>query len=352
MELRHPKEFLPVAAILSGLALLVFYFVAAAGLLREGTVSFRIAQTLRFVPKTESATTTPAIPMEPDRTRPFAVMIDNHPDALPQSGVARADVVWEALVEGGLTRIMAVYSSASASEIGPVRSARPYFMDWARGHDAVYVHSGGSDEALKKLADGSTGLDDANEFKQQKAFRRDAVRKAPHNLYTSSALIRTLIAERGWREETDLIDPSLRSDVLIGERPAASTITVRYGNGGGSSEFQYNEASGGYNKYLGTKRLEDRAGGVVTPKTVVIIDVEYQKVADPQGKGLIGLQTTGSGKAWVFRNGKAVEGTWKKAATADPLEVYDSENGKIPFAFGQLWITVIAGNKGGGVSWR
>ncbi|MDO9510072.1 MAG: DUF3048 domain-containing protein, partial [Candidatus Magasanikbacteria bacterium] len=119
----------------------------------------------------------------------IAVMIDNHPDAFPLNGVNEAKIVYEAPVEGGMTRFMAIYSSVQKiDKVGPVRSARPDYFDWAKEYGIpLYLHCGGSSEALKILKT-ERGMVDVNEFYSSQYFWRDNSRFAPHNLYVSSLL--------------------------------------------------------------------------------------------------------------------------------------------------------------------
>jgi len=116
---------------------------------------------------------------------PVAVMIDNHPDARPQSGIEKAGLVYEAEVEGYYTRLMAVFSDENeVVKIGPVRSARPYFVDWANELNAVYAHCGGSPEALVNIE--QKGIVDLNEIYSGRFFWRATDRSAPHNIYLSA----------------------------------------------------------------------------------------------------------------------------------------------------------------------
>jgi hypothetical protein len=96
--------------------------------------------------------------------------------------------------------------------------------------------------------------------------------------------------------------------------------------------------------------LRDRGGEVVAPRTVVVLEIGAVKAKDPQGKGLIGIETTGEGPATVFRGGQAIAGRWKKASAAEPTHVYDEAGAKIPFASGQVWFAVVAPNRGGEVA--
>ncbi len=286
-----------------------------------------------------------------DHTRPLAIMIDNHPDARPQSGLAKADAVWETLVEGGLTRTMAIFRSASATEIGPVRSARPYFLDWAREADAVYGHVGGSDEALSDLAQPGSGLNDANEFSNGAAYWRDTRRDAPHNTYTSSERLRALIASKKWNATTDAFDLSPR-DAGSATGTPASLVAVTYAENGEREEFRWNARKGGYELWRNGRQALDRDGAAIVPKTVVVLETRLVPIDDPHGKGLVGIVTTGSGTATVFRSGVALFGTWQKSSATEPTEVRAADGQKIPFSRGQVWYAVVASNRGGGATFQ
>jgi len=126
----------------------------------------------------------------------FAVQVENMVDARPLSGISKANLVYEAISEAGITRLLALYvKDNSVSEIGPVRSARPYYIDWASEYGALYAHSGGSPEALRVVSD--YDVLDLNEFSNGKYFWRSKSRYAPHNLYTSVELLGEAFTVKG-----------------------------------------------------------------------------------------------------------------------------------------------------------
>lgn len=340
-----------VAGLVFGLLFFPSVQLATRPFLQEGIITFWVAEALGIERIEAGDAAEPAaerVP-EPDRTRPLAVMIDNHPDARPQSGVAVADVVWEVPVEGGLTRNMLVFRSAEAAEVGPVRSARPYFLRWAREFDAIYAHVGGSDEALRELASEALGLDDANEFRYGSSFRRDGRRSAPHNTYTSTEALRALALKNGWATSTDAVDATARGPFSGVGTPAAKA-TVTYIRNGETAEFRWDASASAWTLWRGGRQAFDRDGAPVMPRTVVVLAVDVVPIADPQGKGLIGLASIGTGKATVLRDGAAIHGTWKKTSAADPTRVTGEDGAQIPFAEGQVWYAVVAANRGGGVA--
>ncbi len=352
--MRQPgkKEYFLPKAFAAGILILIAIQAVSALFMKEGvfTAAYHRVVAVKKAP-TLSASATPEIVPEEDRSRRFAVMIDNHPNALPQSGLDKAAIIWEALVEGGLTRYMAVFASSSdVPEIGPVRSARPYFLDWAKEFDAAYVHVGGSDEALKLLA-GPANLDNVDEFAYGSTFWRDAARSAPHNAYTSIPKLKALAEKKIWHLDSKTADTTLRSDA-VSAGPAATTIDVSYARGGQQAEFRYDAATKTYRRYVNDRLVKTRDNAPLAPATLVEIELDSTPGKDPFDKGLQAMKTASGGKAVVFRNGVAIEGTWKKSAADAPMVIADAEGKKIAFAFGQVWYSVVAPNRGGSVVYR
>ncbi len=338
------REHAAFAGLVFGFFFIPFLQLIVRAASREGLITLWIRSSLEPIALPTSTEPEPERPI--DYTRPVAVMVDNHPNARPQSGISKADVVWEAPVEGGLTRNMLIFRSASATEIGPVRSARPYFLRWAREFDAVYAHVGGSDEALAQLASGALGLDDANEFSNGQAFWRDSKRDAPHNAYTSTARLRELIGKKGWASTTESLDATKRSREAATGTPATRIQVVQI-EGSEIVEFRVNANGDGYTLWRRDRQVYDRDGSPVVPKTVVVLETDALNVPDPHGKGLIGLQTIGSGAATVFRNGLRHSGTWRKTSVNESTGVFDASGKNMPFADGQVWYIVLAANRGG-----
>jgi hypothetical protein len=276
-------------------------------------------------------------------------MIDNHPDALPQSGLNQAAAIYESPVEGSLTRLMAVFRSGDVPEIGPVRSARPYFLDWAAGLDAVYTHFGGSDEALADLKAKTDGLDDADGMKLGDTFWRDNSRVAPHNAYTSTAKLRALIAQRGWRPETSRPDLGERGVAKPDGMPA-TTIKIRHSAGGFLTTWSWDEKSGVYLRSVDGQKTRVRSGESFGAPTVVTLELKQKKIVDPHGKGLIGIETIGSGPATVYRDGVKIAATWSKPTAKAALTVKGADGQPVPLSDGLVWYEVVLTNTGGTIA--
>ena len=263
--------------------------------------------------------------------RPRAVMIDNQVDARPQAGLDQANVVFEAPVEGGITRYLAVFDpSVPVEKIGPVRSARPYFVDWAEGLRASYVHVGGSPEALAKLARlPQTRVQNVDEMAMGWVFWRDTNRIAPHQVLTNQEKLTSAIgtstrAERdgtGWRFES-----------VSGTIASAPDIRVAYG--------------GNYNvrwKFLpAEQRYERIQAGANSPKGIkadnIIILKAEARVLDEKGR--LEVKTVGSGDAILYRRGARINARWRRAGGELPTLV-GTDGSDIALAPGVTWVQVV-----------
>lgn len=269
-----------------------------------------------------------------------AVMIENHVDAQPLSGVASAAVVYEAPVEGSIPRLMALYpASVDVSQLGPVRSARPYYIDWLLEYPgAMYMHVGGSPEALGKI----TGNDvfDMNEFSRGWYFWRSMDRYAPHNAYTSSQLWK-LARERYESSSTpDILETWQFADTIeMCETDCVDTIDLSYGGGMYYPQWRFDTESGRYERYEYGRADADQDGEHIFADTVIVQYV-HATVVDEVGR--LHLGTIGSGDAVVFVGGRAIEGTWQKNDVRGRTVWLDSENNSIALAPGKIWVQVVS----------
>lgn len=276
----------------------------------------------------------------PDESNPLvvAVMIDNHPDARPEPGLASARVVYEAPVEGGLTRFLALYAASDALNlVGPVRSARPYFIDWASEYHALYLHSGGSPEALDILKQNKTGVTDINEFWNGQYFWRESKVQAPHNLFTNRERWQGFIAARSTIlprfTEPWLFAPS--SSIAISSY-ALTGMSIPFGPGT-VVEWRYSSSTKLFERYVDGALAVDPTGNAPVAATTVVVQFTDVKTIDEEGRKAI--TTVGSGNATVFSEGKMLKGRWSKTA-GDRTRFYTAANNEIVFAPGTIWIEV------------
>lgn len=272
-----------------------------------------------------------------------AVMIENSPDARPQSGLKAAGVVYEAVAEGGITRFMALYQGDKPQLIGPVRSLRLYYLQWATPYQASIAHVGGSGNALSEVRSGR--YRDIDQFFNAGSYWRARDRYAPHNMYTSGAKLDELNRAKGYTESVFAGPP--RTDGKPAETPNATNITVSFSSPLYSTAYTYDKASNSYLRSLAGAAHADREAGRLAPNVVAVIEVS----AHGRGDGYEDLRTTGSGKAHLFQNGTVIAATWKKASPTSALEFVDSDQKPIPLQRGQLWVAAITPGRGS-VSWQ
>lgn len=264
-------------------------------------------------------------------SRPYAVMIDNVAQARPHSGLDKAYLVYEVIVEGNLTRLMAVFRDVDVSEIGPVRSARPYFIDYALENDVIYVHHGRSPQAKAQLkeydVDDLEGL-----YNPAGMFWRDNNRYAPHNSYTSTDGIKDGIEKEEYR------DTSKKSDWLLlkySARPidlsekegaiSANKVVVNFSSSVYAT-FEYNKEENKYYRFQNGNKHMDRKGFQYTSKNIIVLTGIRNYTIDSK-KGRQEIDNEGTGKGYFISNGWAVPITWEKDAE-DEQTVYKYANGK------------------------
>jgi len=276
-------------------------------------------------------------------TRAVAVMINNHPKARPQSGLEEADIVYELLAEGDVTRFLAIYQSGKPEKIGPVRSARDYYIEIAKGYDSIYIAHGYSPEAKKMLENGY--IDNLNGMVYDGIlFKRDQTRKAPHNSYISydsivkGAEIRNYSMEEDEEPLTFLKKEEVQN--LEGE-PAHSAMINYFNNSIYNSIYEYDEKLDKYKRYSnGDLTIDQNTGDPVLLDNIFIVETNH-RVIDEAGRRSIDL--TSGGNAYLLQKGKWKEAQWRNI-DGRILPVIDGvEAGLVP---GKTWINVIPSSPG------
>lgn len=267
-----------------------------------------------------------------------AVMIENSTFARPQSGLAEAGVVFEAIAEGGITRFVALYQDTAPSYIGPVRSVRPYYLSWLDGFDAPVAHVGGSPEAIHDIA--NWDIRNMDQEYNGSYFTRITSRDAPHNVYTSMARLNALETSLGYTTST--YTGFLRKAPDPSKNPTATTINFDISYGAYNVQYKYNQADNDYERYEGGAAMMDvNQAGVqtqVTPKVVVAMIMPNYLESD----GLHNVYgTVGSGTAYVFQDGTVTIGTWKKPANNAQITFTNSSGKPLALDDGYTWLTAL-----------
>jgi hypothetical protein len=238
--------------------------------------------------------------------RPLIVKVENHTDARPQSGLNKADIVIEAMAEGGITRFAAIFLCHSVDEIGPVRSGRLQDIIFISEYDALFAHVGGSDAFDDAKFDDMADLD---EFSYSDSYWRSKDRDAPHNVYTTTERLHNAARDEGYEKQVALDSWAFKKG-----NPGAGTVTkvdIPYGADCAVS-YTYDAASNSYLRFVEGEPFTDKPTGVqIAPKNVVVMYVSYESSDDGEEYGLGGrdeMQLIGEGRAVIFRDGEAVDG--------------------------------------------
>ncbi|MHB0976686.1 MAG: DUF3048 domain-containing protein [Candidatus Aquicultorales bacterium] len=268
--------------------------------------------------------------------RPIAVMVENlYPDARPQTGLDKASVVFETLAEGGITRFMALYHTGDAEVLGPIRSAREYYVNMVKGFDAVYIHVGASDGGYRAIQD--LGVNDIDQIYWSPGFWRTSDRDAPHNLYGSTVNLREQAAVKGYAVNSQAPGFDFKDDVDKAQRPDGQAFSVDFSYPEYRVKYVYQKDSNSYLRYMGGQPHVDAvSGSQLLVKNVAVMYTSIDALND--GYNRIGVGTTGSGSAVVMQDGKAVEATWKRPGSNDMIRFYDASGAEIKLNRGQTWI--------------
>lgn len=300
---------------------------------------------------------------------PLGIMIENHTEARPQSGLTSADIVYEAIAEGGITRFLAIYYCQDAEVVGPIRSARTYFLDFMSeyGPFPLYAHVGGANtpgpaNALGQIVDyGWAEYNDLNQFSIGfPVFIRDYDRlgrtvATEHTVYSSTTKLWDYAREdRGitdknedgesWDE--DYIPYAIKEDAPASARPSSQKVTYNFWDG--YSDYQvdwsYDTATNTYKRINGGQpHIDLNNKQQIAAKNVVILFMRESRANDGYEGNLHMLYgTKGTGNAKVFIDGKEIDATWSKKTRTSKLELKDKRGQNIEFNPGQIWFSVVA----------
>lgn len=278
------------------------------------------------------------------RRRPVAVMINNVKAAIPSSSLSKAGVIYEAPVEGALTRLMPIFEDYDGLEkIGSVRSCRDYFLNYAMGFDAIYVHYGQAVYALPYFdlpqinnISGMAGYGD-------QVFYRTSDRKSPHNAYTSAAGIQKGIEICGYSQEYPADYRQQFTFAWVGE-----TVTLENGSDANLVKpgyefnapwFEYHADDGLYYRfeYEGPE-MDDVFNTQLAVKNIII---QYTAWENYDENGYLKLHANDGGACKYITNGKVIDGTWSRDGEWGPEKYYDANGTEITLNTGKTWICVV-----------
>ena len=266
------------------------------------------------------------------KTRPYAVMINNNHAAWPQCGLQDAYIVYEIIAEGGITRMMALFKDVYPEQIGSVRSARHYFIDYAEENDAIFVHWGGSPQAYSRINSGINDLDgmalEGSVFFRDYSLNRDLEHKGFVNL----AKAKTYADGKGYTRDTNkdlLLNYSAREVDLsenIQAKPATDIkLVYSYYH---TTSYEYDEENKVYKRSMSGKANVDlKTDEQYTAKNIIVYKISNYTLNDGDGKGRQELNNIGSGSGYYISNGYSVPITWEKSSHSGQT-VYKYETGE------------------------
>ncbi len=304
--------------------------------------------------------------------RPLGVMIENHKDSRPQSGLSYSDVVYEAVAEGGITRFLAIFyclAAAQEAQLGPIRSARTYFIDFISeyGDKPLYVHVGGANSpgpanALGQLDDyGWVGINDINQFSVGfPTFWRDYDRlgrevATEHTMYSTTEKLWAYVAKKrkltnvdneGVAWDIKFIPYEFKEDAKFDARPESASLGFVFWKGYDdySVQWNYDKKTNSYLRLTANEPLMDKDNNLqLSAKNVVILFMAEQNANDGyENNAHLLYKNKGMGSAKVYQDGKIIEATWQKKDRISRLKLIDSRTGgEIKLNRGRIWFEVL-----------
>lgn len=273
--------------------------------------------------------------------RTLAVVIDNVGEAIPQTSLNEAMIVYEVYVEGGLTRFLAIYKNADIDTIGPVRSARPVFIDYALENDSIFVHYGGSSRALQEIEtlniNNISGL-----VAPSGVFWRTDKKSAPHNALTSTENLWGYANKLGYRTTTTErnVLNYVTDEVTLEDGVVANTVNIPYSNS--KVKFVYNEETKLYERYVGNELRKDwLTGETLTTKNIIITYANNYTTSEENGYGRQEIENIGNLDGYYITDGKAVKIKCEKTTRAGKTVYKDLEGNEIDVNDGNTYIQIV-----------
>ncbi len=285
------------------------------------------------------------------KSRPAAVMINNIKQACPQVGISRADVIYEMMAEGGITRLMMVVSDyANLGVIGSVRSSREYYVDMAQNHDAIYIHAGGASTAYDAIQSRKiNNLDGVNMYTPS-TFYRDAARASSmgleHSLMTSGEGIVSGISYKKYRTtlkdgfSSPLHFVDYNASPIVPTGGEAKHIIIPY-NKYTFPQYIYRPSEGVYSRYQfnGKPHIDGETGEILTFSNILVLCCKHSYSGDSYGH--IGVDTTGSGDGYFFSQGSYAKIRWSKASVDEPFVLTCADGSPLYLNCGKTFINIV-----------
>ena len=272
--------------------------------------------------------------------RPVVVSIDNHPAARNQAGLSQAEIIYECEVEHPYTRYLCVFLAREPERVGPIRSARPYLINYALENDGIFVHVGGSEDAFSEIS--RQNVADIDGLYSGAMWRYyDTGKVAPHNMYTTLKSIRDESDRKGYRTEAIFEGYKFsEKNINLSEKYTAINavkINIIY-NKYNSTDYTYDKEKKLYLRFKdGEMHIDELNNEQLTSKNIIILETT-KKILDNSGRLFLG--TVGNGNGMYLTNGESIEITWEKKSEKERTKFYINSD-ELTFNPGNTWIQVV-----------
>lgn len=267
---------------------------------------------------------------------PFMAIVENSDDARPQCGLSSADVLYETYAEGGIPRFIALFQQEYPNKIGPIRSARPYFIDIAEEYNIPFAHCGGSEDALNKIAS-SNSIMSMNEINYGSYFWRDSARVAPHNLYTSSENILKFIKDKNWNFDYNkplTFNDEYYSNSNLQNVSSVNIVFNKYYN------TKYTFENNLFTKYMNDNIAVDANNNKPLSFTNVVIQKTNIDITDAVNH--LSIDLVGTGDGYILSRGKCITVKWTRASNTSKTIFYDQNGNQVPLSSGKTMWSIVS----------
>lgn len=279
------------------------------------------------------------------RDRPIAVMINNFHKGQPLHGISHADIAYECLIEGGITRIVGIFKDISGvNSVGTVRSARPYFINLAKSHDAIYFHLGGSTIAYEILK--TDYIDSVNFITNEQYMWRDAERRKnlglEHSALSSGELILKAVSDKKFRRtlaDNYTYTQKFGDDSQVLSGSNANKLTVKF-SGYKSTVFDYDAESKSYLiSQFGKPQFDALENKQNSKPNIIIIQTDINNIGQTE---LVEMKLVGSGTGKYMSNGKIIDLTWSRNNDGEPIKYFTTDGKPLVMSPGKIYVCVIS----------
>lgn len=343
---KNPKKRL-IFEICLGLVLIIIFGAGLLLLTRSGNSIISPSETKKeTVPEVKYSSVLDGV-MVTDQVaanrHPLAITVENDPAARPQSGLDKASIIYETVYDpAATTRFLAIYGENEAEKVGPVRSARTFFVDWAHGFDAYLAHWGGNIDALDQIR--KEKIYDLDEFAYASLYWREGNKSSEHTGYTSTLKLREQASKNKYPTANNFSVYKFKDDPTT--LPESQKITVDFSSAQYKVDFDYDKSTNSYKRSLaGSAHSDAITKNQLNPKNIAIMTVARKQTTTRINESGYTMTTVGTGKALIFIDGKEIVGTWKKNSASEREIFYDEAGNEVVFNRGQLWICVVADTK-------